>query len=350
MIKKLRELDVKVLAATTFEVAKGLLFPVGFGTFVYLVSLVFIFPYGQIGNLIETMASNAGYDFEVDNIGPTLGIGVSMSDIKLKTRPTDGSKPQQFLVESARVTTNPLKNLMGGISYHVVAEAFGGDVDVDVEANAEIGHGSVDIEDVALAKLPGVAAAIGLPIKGNLSLLGDMELPELKIRSASGELEIGCSGCELGDNKAKLKVQGHPFLAAGVVIPNIRIGDLKGKIVFEDGVGRIDNLKSTGPDGELIVEGEVRLSSPAGMSRIDLYVRFKVSDGLLKRADAIALMLQVAEAEGKRPDGFYGFRLRGSLDRLGAPQWLKDAPVRTPATLPKRPRPVRTARPELPKT
>ncbi len=349
MIKRLRELDPKAFALSALHGARGVLLPVGFGTLVYLVSLVFIFPYGQIGNLAETMASNAGYDLEIDDIGPTFGIGVLMSDIKLKTRPTDGTKPQQFLIESARVTTNPLTNLLGGISYHVVADAFGGEVDVDVEANAELGQGSVDIEDVALAKLPGVAAAIGLPIKGNLSLLGDLELPELKIRSASGEIEIGCNGCELGDNKAKLKVQGHPFLAAGVVIPNIRLGDLKGKIVFEDGVGRIDDLKSKGPDGELIVEGEVRLSSPAGMSRIDLYVRFKVSDALLKRADAIQLMLQVAEAEGKRPDGFYGLRLRGSLDRLGAPQWLKEAPVRAPA-LPKRPRPPRAARAEVQKT
>jgi hypothetical protein len=37
-------------------------------------------------------------------------------------------------------------------------------------------------------------------------------------------------------------------------------------------------------------------------------------------------MMQLAESMGKRPDGFYGFRLTGSFARMGPIQWMKASP------------------------
>ena len=51
-----------------------------------------------------------------------------------------------------------------------------------------------------------------------------------------------------------------------------------------------------------------------------------MSDALLKSNDKFQLMLQLAESMGKRSDGFYGFRMTGSFNRLGPVQWMKTSP------------------------
>jgi type II secretion system protein N len=257
---------------------------------------------------------------------PILGIGVKLEDVRGATRPTDGSKPSRFVIDKARITTSPLKNLMGGLAYGIKADLLGGQVSVAVEADKDEGSGKAVLQDIALAELPGIRETIGLPIAGTIHSEVDLVLPKLQAAAANGRFEITCNGCSVGDGKAKLRVASNPLLAEGVTMPKLRVGDLEGTIVFEKGTGVIEGMHSKSPDIELDVEGSVRLSDPVDLSQLDLYVKFKLSDNLVKSNDKFQLLLQFAEMQGKRPDGFYGFRLQGSPRRLREPQWSKTSP------------------------
>jgi type II secretion system protein N len=314
-----------------------IVFAAGLG--IYLVALAWVFPYARVGEFAEAVLSNAGYDAEIGDVGPTFGMGVTLREIKISERPIDGGKPWRMLVDRATVTTSPWVNLTGGMAYDVVADLFGGRVDLSIAANPEEGRGSLDIEDVALADLPWVKSALDIPVKGQVNLDAEVTLPKLKAGRAEGTVTIEALGLSLGDGKAKLKVPDNPMLAEGLTVPRLRLGDLTGQIVFEKGTGTLKAMHAKSPDGEVHIEGEIRLADPVESSRLDLYVRFRLSDQMVKGSDKIQLLLQFAEMQGKRPDGFFGFRLSGSLRRLGAPLWMKTSPF--PGDRPARPRSAR---------
>ncbi|MDX2021518.1 MAG: type II secretion system protein GspN [Deltaproteobacteria bacterium] len=304
----------------------GLGITVMFGIIVYGISMLFVFPFDRVGEFVEATMSNMGYDVEVGATKPLFGIGVKLEDVRVATRPTDGTKPSRFVIDKARITTSPLKNLMGGLAYDIKAEAFGGEVAVVVEADKEAGSGKALIKDISLAELPGIRESIGLPIAGTIHSEIELMLPKLRAAAADGRFEITCNDCSLGDGKAKLRVPSNPLLAEGMTMPKLRVGDLEGTIVFEKGTGLIEGMHSKSPDIELDVEGSVRLSDPVDLSQLDLYVKFKLSEKLVKSNDKFQLLLQFAEMQGKRADGFYGFRLQGSPRRLRDPQWSKTSP------------------------
>ncbi|MCG5054812.1 MAG: type II secretion system protein GspN [Myxococcales bacterium] len=308
---------------------------VAFGAVVYAVALVVVFPYERVGEFAEATASTLGYDVEIGETGPTFGVGVKLDEIRVRTRPRAGSKPVSFLIETARVTTSPLKNLTGGLAYDFEAEVFGGQLAVSVEADSKQGEGKVNVQGLDLAQLPGIKESFGIPLAGKVSADVALVLPKLKAAEADGTVQIQCAGCSAGDGKAKLRVDSNPLLAEGLTIPRLRLGDLEGRIVFEKGTGRIEGMHAKSPDAEIDVEGTVRLADPADLSQLDLYVTFKLSDKLVKSDDKFQLLLQLAEMQGKRPDGFYGFRIQGSPRHLRDPQWSKTSPFPPRSRTPK---------------
>ena len=72
----------------------------------------------------------------------------------------------------------------------------------------------------------------------------------------------------------------------------------------------------------------MRLADPVGYSYLDLYVRFKLSEALLKRADKLQILLQLAESAGQAQRRL----LRLPADRLHRPaRHAVDAELPVPA-------------------
>ena len=84
------------------------------------------------------------------------------------------------------------------------------------------------------------------------------------------------------------------------------------------------------------LEGEVTLHDPLQTSTVNAYLRFKFSDAFLQKAGAVQAILQVAGAQGKRPDGFYGVRLGGRLGQMSPPVLTPVSPI-VGTALPSRP-------------
>jgi type II secretion system protein N len=297
----------------------------GFGLVVFIIAFFAWFPYNRIKDQVVAMASQQNVDVEIGSAGPILGVGIAFHDILVATRPTDNSRPTRLRIDQAKVSISPFARLLGEEAYSLSAGALGGDIDVDWEASKAKSRLVVKGEDVAMAEIPGVKEAINLPLGGKLGLSIDLGMPGGKVAAADGPVRWTCAACVIGDGKAKLKIAGNPMLAEGLSLPRLKLGDFTGRINFDKGVGKLQGVQAKSSDGELYIEGEVRLADPLQYSQVDLYIRFKLSDAFIKSSDKLPLMLQFIEM-GKRPDGYYGLRLQGSLSRLGPPQWLKTSP------------------------
>jgi type II secretion system protein N len=316
----------------------------GFGLLVFLVAFYVFFPYHRVKDQVVAMAAQQNVDVEIGSAGPIFGVGIAFHDILVANRPTDGSRPTRLRIDDARVSISPFARLMGEEAYSLSAGALGGDTDVDWEASKARSRLVVKTQEVSMSEIPGVKEAINLPLGGKLGLNIDLTMPGQKAGAAEGTIRWTCGACVIGDGKSKLKVAGNPMLAEGLSLPKLKLGDFTGRITFDKGVGKLQGVQAKSSDGELYIEGEVRLADPLPYSQVDLYIRFKLSDALLKSSDKLQLILQLIESMGKRPDGFYGLRLQGPISRLGQPQWLKTSPFASTGAAPP-PRPPSAGRP-----
>jgi type II secretion system protein N len=306
-----------------------------FGLFVFFVVFVLTLPYGRLKDYLVALAEQQGYDIEAKAAGPALGLGIRLKDITIASRPTGGGKPTRIVVPVAKVRWSLLGALAGRKTYQVSARVFGGDLDVEATQRKTESGLDISANAIALSEIPWVKAAINLPLSGTLDLRLDEKMPGLRVAATTGSLTWTCKACAVGDGKAKLIIPGNPLLAEGLGLPRIRLGDFVGRVSIDKGVGRLQGAQAKSPDGELTLEGEIRLATPLASSSLDLYVRFKLSDALLKSSEKLRTLMQFAALAGKRPDGFYGFRVKGPLNHLGNPEWTKTSPFGAPASGPK---------------
>jgi type II secretion system protein N len=321
---------------------------VGVFLFVFVVALYIWFPYDRAKEMAINMAATQGIDVDIESAGPTFGVGISFSNIHVKTRPTTG-KPTRFSIEKATVTTSVFSILLAGLTsstvpYTITLDAFGGRVSLAQKgAPGKKGPFRVEItaRDVSLAEVPGIREAINLPVTGTLKLDLDISSPTGKFANTKGDVSFLCGSCVLGDGKTPLKVEGNAFLGGGLTLPKLRVGDLGGDIAIENGAAKLKGISAKSPDGEISLEGDVSMRDPLVSSMLNAYLRFKLSDAFLRSAGTVQTILQMAGASGRRPDGSYGVRISG---RLGAPSMMLSAVTPTGAASPSPP-PMRPGRP-----
>jgi type II secretion system protein N len=308
---------------------RRLIKPVGlsvFGFVVFAIVFYLTLPYDRIKDYVVGLAAKQGYGLEIKSAGPSLGMGVALSELTLSQPASAGGKPTRVNIESAKVSFSPWAALFGDSKYGVRAEVFQGEVAVDVARGKADGSLRVGATDIDLAEIPWVKKAINLPLSGTMEVALEMNTPDRKYGKTEGFLRWECSSCAVGDGKAKLIIPGNALLAEGLSLPKVRLGEFSGRVDFEKGLGRLKNVQAKSPDLELAIEGEIRLADPSTLSTVDIYVRFKLSDTLLKSSDKLATIMQFAGTAGKRSDGFYGFRLTGSFGQMGNPVWSTTSP------------------------
>jgi type II secretion system protein N len=286
---------------------------------VFIFALYVWFPYDRAKEMAINMAAAQGLDVDIESAGPAWGVGVSFSNIRVKTRPTTG-KPTRFSIQKASVTTSIFGLLFSSSPpFNISMDAFGGSVDLS-QSGAPGKKGpfrfEVSARGVNLNEVPGIREAINMPIFGTLKLDVDLASSSGKFADSKGAISFLCESCVAGDGKSPLKIEGNPFLGGGLTLPKVRIGDLRGEITVDKGLAKLKGIESKSPDGEISLEGDVSLRDPLPSSIVNAYLRFRLSDAFLKSASTVQTILQMAGAAGRRPDGSYGLRISG---RLGGP-------------------------------
>jgi type II secretion system protein N len=321
-----------------FRYSRVFLYPL-FGLWVFATVFYLTLPFNRFKDWVGARLASEGYELEAASAGPALGLGMLLNDVILVSRPSTAAKPTRILIDQATLSVSPWAYLFGTQSFSVQADVFSGELGVRYEATDQERAFAIQGKQIDLAELPWVKAAINLPLAGQFRFDFDLKRPNKRIAEAKGRLTFTCTGCMLGDGKAKLIVKGSPLLAEGLGLPKIRLGDFNGKVMFDKGVGRIMGMQVKSQDVEAFIEGEITLADPVAHSRVDLYIRIKPSESLLKASEKLRTIIEITAQMGKRPDGFLGFRLGGTLRRLGAPQWLQVSPFANSVPVGKGPSP-----------
>lgn len=299
---------------------------VWFGLWVFATVFYVTLPYTRIKDSLASQVSGLGYEMEAKHAGPSWGLGMTLKEVSLVSRASGVAKPTRILIDKATLGLSLLSYIGGTRAVSVSADVFGGEIDFKLRlAKNETSAQSTGTE-IDLAEIPWVKNAINLPLSGKLDLKLDLTLPKQRPSEAKGTLSWTCSACAIGDGKAKLVVASNPLLAEGLGLPKIRLGDVGGKVAIDKGVGRLQGVQFKSPDAEATVEGEIHLAQPIATSRVDLYVRFKLSDSLLRSSEKLRTIMDFTAQMGKRPDGFLGFRMTGTFQNMGNVQWLQTSP------------------------
>ncbi len=316
---------------------------VSFGLWVFATVFYVTLPFDRIKDYLAGEVSSLGYEMEARHAGPSLGVGMALKDVSLVSRASGTGKPTRILINKATLGLSLLSFVGGTRAVTLSADLFGGDVDVKLKLDKSETSAQSTAMEIDLAEIPWVKNAINLPLSGKLNLKLDLTLPKQRLSEAKGLLSWACRACAVGDGKAKLVIASNPLLAEGLGLPKIRLGEVSGKVAIDKGVGRLQGVQFKSLDAEATVEGEIHLAQPAATSRVDLYVRFKLSDSLLRSSEKLRTIMDFTAQMGKRPDGFIGFRMTGTFQNMSSVQWLQTSPFASGASPAKPTPPVRPA-------
>lgn len=307
---------------------------------VYFFSLVLFgywtFPFNRLKDRVVAefdKTAKPGQRLEIGDISRYWFSGLDLKDVKLVLPPSNDAPASPFgaaqpdassnkettiTVDDAHVRVRLLPLLIGRVRADFGASLLGGEITGNVPVGA-VGDVSVEWEGIELGKVEPLSAMLaGLPIKGAAKGTIEIQPVEGKFQKASGTLSITIAGVTIGDGKTKV---------LGVDLPTARVGDFTIEGDAKDGVLKITKLATTGPDVEVVGDGRITMREPADQSQLDLYVRFKFSDAFRGKNDttksflgdpnsSIPPLLEMSDPRmkrSKRPDGFYGWHVYGSL-------------------------------------
>lgn len=265
-----------------------------------VVSLYLTFPWNAAKERALALASEqTGVQIEADQLDPSWGTGIVARGVRIRTKPEEN--PIELPEVAARVHLLPL--LSGGRGLSVQVPIAQGEIDAEIVQSNDLLTIEGEASGIELALLDGLADATGLPLGGRLSINMDIELGVKDPKQTSGNLKL------VGEDLEILK---------GGKSPELAIGNLNWTIPVNDGVAKLDNLQVKGPDAEIVLNGEITLDKVPKRSRLNLTIKYKPTDALLKRHPILNAMhlSKSAVKRSKGSDGFYQCELRGPASRI----------------------------------
>jgi type II secretion system protein N len=315
---------------------KRLLKWVGYGAF-YLFSLALFayltFPYDRLRTRIQN-EFNRGQTgpnpltLRLGHLGSYWLSGIQADDVDLISPPAPAvagadepakpAKPKIMRIDSVHARVSLLRLLFGTVYVSFGATAFGGEISgftSDADGGRKL---EADIESLGLANAPMIGDLLGLPVGGSLAGHVEFLLPESKLAKAEGKIDLKFSGLSVGDGKAKV--------LNAIALPKVEVGDVTFQATATAGNLKVDTLSAAGKDLDLQADGSVRLRDPSDASTLSLSARFKFNDRFMNKDDMTRGLfgtpgssvpglfdLVPQNKQAKRADGFYGWRVNGSL-------------------------------------
>jgi type II secretion system protein N len=304
---------------------------VAFYFFALVVFCFVTFPYERLRDRLvdEFNARQTGPDplrLEVDELSAYSLGGIEAEGVRLisAAKPASGdpaaeqAKPSVLAVDSAHARLSLFGLLTGSLDLSFGADAFGGEVSGTTAESGGTRSLDLTLEDLSLAEAPLLADAIGLPLGGTVQGTLELVMPEGKLSKADGNVSLDIVGLSAGDGKAKLRDT--------IAMPKVEAGDLKLVGDVSEGQLKLSDFSAKGPDLELVAEGSMRLRDPLPTSLLSLTARFRFLERYTNKNDLTRALFGAPGSSGsglfdmdpknkraKRPDGFYGYRVSGTL-------------------------------------
>jgi len=290
------------------------------GLVVFVLATMILLPTEILAWRIGYEARKRGYDIEVGDVSVRPWGTIVLEDVRWTFRPSrPGQVPDTLRIESAVLDVSVLRALVGTVDLTYEMDLGGGRVFAHWNDGGDAAQFELSMEDVPLGALPKAHQLLNAPLGGTVRVKVDLTMPDHKFGKTQGVLEFACEACSIGDGETLLFVPGAKgMLEKGVTIPEIDLGTLDGRFVFEKGVGKTDGpIVAKSEDVELTIDGTVRLADPFRKSRIDTIVKLRVAEGLQQRDERVRLLVQTMPKTQrlKPPESGFGFKLYGPVTR-----------------------------------
>lgn len=305
---------------------RKILLALGYGAFYWLMLVVFFFltfPYERLKERLvhDFNARQTGPDalrLEVDSISSYWLSGVEADGMRLISIPPPDPagkpvKPKVTSVEQAHARISLFSLLLGRRVVSFGAKAFGGSLDGSVADSDAERVLDLELDSLDLGQTPVLAGLIGLPLSGKLSGTANLITPEAHLSKAEGKVSLKLAGLSVGDGKAKIRDI--------IALPKLDAGELTLEAEVKSGQVNVTELAANGPDLQLNAQGTIRLRDQVDQSILSLSAEFKFTDHYTNKDDMTralfgpsgAFDLDAKNRRAKRPDGFYSWRVNGSL-------------------------------------
>lgn len=305
---------------------RKLLIGAGYGAFYLFMLVVFFyatFPYDRLRERLirDFDARQTGPEplkLEVDSLDSYWLSGLEAEGVRLISTPAPdpsgkAPKPKVTTIESAHARLGLFSLLLGRKAVSFGADAFGGSIEgsvLDSDAERVV---DVTIDGLDLGQTPLLAGLLGLPVSGKLSGTAHLVAPEARLSKAEGNLDFKLTGVSVGDGKAKIRDL--------IALPKLDAGELVLQAEVKSGQVTVTELGANGPDLKLAAEGTLRLRDQPEQSLLSLAAEFKFTEHYTNKDDMTralfgpsgAFDLDSKNRRAKRPDGFYGWRVSGTL-------------------------------------
>ncbi|HEY5957520.1 MAG TPA: type II secretion system protein GspN [Polyangiaceae bacterium] len=295
------------------------------------------FPYERVRDRLvaefNTKQASAGMRIEIAEMSGYWLSGIEAEGVKVTRTPgvvapgaipepaasLEDLKPHVTLIDHVYGSVSMLRLLFGTTAGSFGMKMQSGEVEGHFSSSNDAQSLDLSLSKVNVGDLPMLSDMAGLPLKGTVDGSLEVELPEKKASKAEGKIELNMSGISAGDGKAKvLKV---------IALPELKVGNVKLGATITDGKLKVDTMTAKGSDFEMLLDGNIRLREPVPLSILDLALEFRFLDsyknknditrGLFGAPGGVPGLFEMDEKvrRSKREDGFYGWRVIGSMDK-----------------------------------
>jgi len=322
----------------------------------FLLFLFLLFPFNRWkGTMEELLSKELDRKVTIGSVGAWGLTGLKLRDVTIEAlddeRELQGARAMQgkrakaddakqkkvpLHLDSLGVRLAVLPALTGKLGVCFKAKLFGGKItgcyvdasrsitgkrkDIEKGASGPRSSVKIKIRNIDLREVEQLESLTGLPFHGDLD--GTIKLTYVpgSASTAAGKADVEIGDLQIGDEDGKLDLAkaGQGMLAGEVNFEPIIVGDLDMLLEGEAGVLSVEKLESQSSHMEIKGTGDVVLKEPLLSSQLNLYVMFKfLPDYINKTAMTKTIFSSLDRLpkmrQAKRPDGFFGFALKGDL-------------------------------------
>jgi type II secretion system protein N len=230
----------------------------------------------------------------------------------------EDQKPRVTTIDEMYGSVSLLRLVFGRVAGSFGATMKGGTMEGSFSSSEAEQSLELELEQVEVADVPMLSDLAGLPLKGTVDGTVEVTLPEKKPAKAEGKIELNLSNLAAGDGKAKV--------LKAIALPELKVGNVNLHATITDGRVKIENVSAKGTDFEMTVDGSLRLREPLTLSILDVGLRFRFLDSYKNKNDITKGLFGANNVPGlfemdekvrrsKREDGFYGWRVAGTLSK-----------------------------------
>ncbi len=178
----------------------------------------------------------------------------------------------------------------------------------------------VKVRDIDLTRIDRIQSTTGLPFFGTAEADLDLTYEAGRPQTVEGGAEITIDDLRIGEpgGKVDLSRAGGGALSGEISFEPIDVGDLEVVLVGKEGKLVVEKLESKSQHIEIRGAGDMTMREPMLRSGLNIYVMFKFLPAYIDRSamnktifSALDRIPQMRKA--KRPDGYFGFLLKGDL-------------------------------------